>query len=245
MAEGIRHQIGLLVKLQRLEIEARKTERILSQVGRRTEKLDARLKAFEDAVASGKTQVQELSRRYRALESDLKTGQGRVEKGNEKLRSVKTNKEYQSVLKEIDELTAINSRIEDETLACMEEMEKADAELKGHQREMSLEEDEIRQEKQLVLDDAEQDRSRLRRIESEAEELARRIAPEVLKHYRRVGNAKTDGIGIVAVWNEVCQGCHMNIQPQMYNELQRADRLKNCPNCDRIIFWESEEDRSE
>jgi len=31
----------------------------------------------------------------------------------------------------------------------------------------------------------------------------------------------------------------------MYNELQRVDRLKNCPNCERIIYWDDDQSRSE
>lgn len=235
----------MLVKLQKLELEARKIAQGLSRIDRRTGDLDAQLNAFTDAVESGKASVQELNRRYRSLESDLKTGQGRIEKANEKLRLIKTNKEYQSGLKEVDELNALTSRIEDEMLACLDQIEQADVELKKHQQRLSSQEDEIRGEKQLVLKGAEKDRARLRQIESDCGELAARIASDVLARYRRVRDAKADGIGITTVWNSVCQGCNMNIQPQMYNELQRADRLKNCPNCDRIIYWEDQEDRSE
>ncbi|MCK7509224.1 MAG: tropomyosin [Desulfobacterales bacterium] len=51
-----------------------------------------------------KARIQELSKRIRALESDLQMNQGRIDKSQEKLRAVKTNKEYQSGLKEIEDL---------------------------------------------------------------------------------------------------------------------------------------------
>ena len=54
-----------------------------------------------------------------------------------------------------------------------------------------------------------------------------------------------DGIAIVDVKNAVCQGCNMNIPPQMYNELQRDISLKYCPSCERIIFWQDQNGRSE
>jgi len=56
---------------------------------------------------------------------------------------------------------------------------------------------------------------------------------------------KADGIAIVPVFATVCRGCNVNIPPQMYNELQRVDRLKNCPNCERIIYWDDDPSRSE
>ena len=38
--------------------------------------------------------------------------------------------------------------------------------------------------------------------------------------------------------NGTCQGCNMNIPPQLYNILQRGDAIELCPNCNRIIYWD-------
>jgi hypothetical protein len=34
-----------------------------------------------------------------------------------------------------------------------------------------------------------------------------------------------------------CQACRLSVPPQLYNELQRADKLMVCPNCARIMYW--------
>jgi hypothetical protein len=52
-------------------------------------------------------------------------------------------------------------------------------------------------------------------------------------------------VGIIAVIDAVCQGCHMNIPPQMYNELQRGDNLTKCPMCQRLIYWKNTPKRPE
>ncbi|HFB84009.1 MAG TPA: hypothetical protein ENJ72_04385, partial [Thermodesulfatator sp.] len=39
-----------------------------------------------------------------------------------------------------------------------------------------------------------------------------------------------------AVNDAICEGCHMNIPPQLYNELMRDNRLMECPLCQRIIY---------
>ncbi len=43
-------------------------------------------------------------------------------------------------------------------------------------------------------------------------------------------------MAIAKVEDAVCEGCHMNIPPQMYNELQRFESLMYCPQCQRIIY---------
>lgn len=245
MANEVRPHIDVLVKLQCVELEIRKINKTLGQVDRITAELDARLDEFTTAVANSRGLIQELMKASRAQDAELQTCQGRIEKSQEKLRSVKTNKEYQSGLKEIEDLQAIASRIEDEILAGMERIEGAQEELKAHQGREREQAGRIRDEKASVLQEAQEAREALERLEAEAARLSEQAAPEALALYRRVKAKKADGIAIVSVCDSVCRGCNVNIPPQMYNELQRVDRLKNCPNCERIIYWEDEEGRPE
>jgi len=54
--------------------------------------------------------------------------------------------------------------------------------------------------------------------------------------------ARRNGIAIVAVSRGICSGCHMNIPPQLYNELQRSEQILCCPNCNRILYWDETAD---
>lgn len=245
MANEVRQQINVLVKLQGVELDIRKIKQRLSQVDRITAELDARLHEFTAAVENSQNRIQELMKTSRTLESELQMSQGRIAKSQEKLRSVKTNKEYQSGLKEIEDLGAIASKIEDEILAGMEQIESVQEELKGHHARVEAQAGRIRGEKASVLQDAQEAQGALQRKEAEAARLSDQAAPEALALYRRVQAKRADAIAIVCVCDAVCRGCNVNIPPQMYNELQRVDRLKNCPNCERIIYWEEEEGRSE
>ena len=245
MANEVRHQIVMLVKLQSIELEVRKLEQVLSQVDRRTAGLDAQLNEFIAAVESGKAKVQELTKLSRSLDAELQTNQGRVAKSHEKLRSVKTNKEYQSGLKEIEDLAAIVSKIEDDILGCLDQMEVSTRELREHQARLDTESERIGVEKQAVRRDAQEAQGDLQQLQAEVARLSSQLPAEVLSLYRRVKAKKADGVAIASVGASVCRGCNVNIPPQMYNELQRMDHLKNCPNCERIIYWEDEEGRSE
>jgi hypothetical protein len=240
-----REQIGLLVNLQTLEIEMRRIGETIGQVDRQTAELDSQLNGLLADVETAAARVQETGKRYRDLESELKINQGRIEKGHEKLRSVKTNKEYSMGLKEIEELKAISARIEDEMLACLDQIEQAKTQSKAAQAALDARQEEIRSEKAEILAGAEAARARLSEIQAESQRLAGRIPKPTLSFYRRVVAVKSDGVGVVEVLDSVCRGCNMNIPPQMYNELQRMDRLKSCPNCDRIIYWENRGNRSE
>jgi predicted nucleic acid-binding Zn-ribbon protein len=68
-------------------------------------------------------------------------------------------------------------------------------------------------------------------------EVRGKIPADLLKKYDVIKEKRT-GQAVVSVWKEICAGCHMNIPPQMYNELQRYEKVVTCPNCNRIIYWE-------
>ena len=244
MANELREQIRCLVKLQQTETEIRKIQHLLNQVESRTQALDAQLQEFVTAVESGTQKVSDLAKTSRELEGELKLNEERIAKSQEKLRAVKTNKEYQSGLKEIDDLRAIGSKLEENALACMDQIETAKQAVVEHKSRLDRHAGLIREDKETVLQEAADARARLQQLEAGAAELSTGIAAGALSLYRRVKAKKADGVAIVPVFAAVCRGCNVNIPPQMYNELQRVDRLKNCPNCDRIIYWD-QEDRSE
>jgi uncharacterized protein len=94
-----------------------------------------------------------------------------------------------------------------------------------------------------VEKDNELTRSRIAEIEGkiaalrgERAVLAREVKPEVLKRYSGIRIRR--GLAVVGVRNGTCQGCNMNIPPQLFNVLQRGTSIETCPSCHRIIYWE-------
>ena len=62
------------------------------------------------------------------------------------------------------------------------------------------------------------------------------IRPDVLKRYGAIRMRR--GLAVTTVRNGTCQGCNMNVPPQLYNTLQRGNTLETCPYCHRIVYWE-------
>ncbi|MCU0558895.1 MAG: C4-type zinc ribbon domain-containing protein [Desulfobacterales bacterium] len=245
MPVDIRDQTRTLSRLQKLELEVRRLQAMLGKVEEQTGALNAQLQQCEDPVAAAHRQQQELQKQYRSQEAELQANQERIAKSNEKLRAVKTNKEYQSGLKEIDDLKQIGSKLEDQMIACLDEIQAGHRFLKEHQAQADHRAAQIRDELEQVRRDAHESAAHLAAAQAQAAEISRQLPAELLALYRRIRDRKPDGVAVAEVRSAVCGGCHVNIPPQMYNEMQRRDRLKNCPNCDRIIFWENEDERSE
>jgi predicted nucleic acid-binding Zn-ribbon protein len=245
MSKITREQIVALAKLQQIELEISKTRERLSKVDQRFEELDGKLLDLRQMIEQYESTIKEMNRQYRAYESDAQANLDRIKKSEAKLSSVKTNKEYQSSLKEIDDLKEKNSKLEDEMIEFLERIEEADRELKAKSTAYSALKAEIQTEKETIQREAQEERHQLEKLDADWKSLSEGIDAELLVTFNRIKTNQANKIGIVAVSSAVCQGCHMNIPPQLYNELQRGDKLQRCPICERIIYWKDQKERSE
>ncbi|MEE4608835.1 MAG: C4-type zinc ribbon domain-containing protein [Desulfobacteraceae bacterium] len=233
-------KIQTLVGLQDTEIEIHRLEQALAEAPKRFDALTAERQGLTEAVQTAEAHVDELNKRYRELEREARQEQDRTAKRAARLHEVKTNKEYQATLKEIDDIKAIVSRIEDEMLALLDTIETAKGDLKLGKEDFAERSQALTDEAAAVAQAMAEDRKRLEALRRRRDEIAARVDPELLPIYLKAQVQQRDRLAVAGVVNAVCQGCHMNIPAQLYNELQRQDDLKICPLCQRIIYWQLE-----
>ena len=62
------------------------------------------------------------------------------------------------------------------------------------------------------------------------------MSPDVSELFQRV--AKLRGVAVAAARDGRCQECHLLLRLQMYSELKRNDAITQCPQCNRILYYE-------
>ncbi len=234
---NIKEQIDILVELQKIEVESVDIKSKLSGVSKKLDFFDAELKEFEQSIIDEESLLNDLNKKYRLYDSDAQTSLALNKNSQEKLRAVKTNREYQSLLKEMEELKAKNSQAEDEMLLCLDRIDETEKNISVKKDEYSRVKERVNSDKETIIREVEHGKERLAKLESEWNSISSGVEPELLKRYMMV-KLQVKGIAIASVTKSVCSGCNINLPPQMYNELQRCDSLKFCPNCQRIIYWD-------
>jgi len=235
----MREQIGILVQLQEIEIETNRIKSVLAGLSGKIGCFDAELSDAGQEIEKEKSLIDELRKKYRSCESDYQANLSLYNKSQERLSAVKTNKEYQSVLKEIDDIKVKNSRIEEEMLKDLDVIEAAEKEVSRLKKEFLSIEERINREKEFLINETEQDKTNLAALDEKWGSISKNVSPELMQKFNMV-RERTRGIAIAPVADSICSGCNMNIPPQMYNELQRFDSIKFCPHCQRIIYWGKE-----
>ncbi|MBF0102847.1 MAG: hypothetical protein HQK77_18250 [Desulfobacterales bacterium] len=229
-------QMDLLIQLQKNENETSQIKTRISNNEKRNTELDQMIVNNETTIQEKENEFKELQRKYRSYDSDLKMHLTKQEKQEQRLREVRSNKEYELMLKEIDDLKALSSKLEDEMISFLDlidEQEKAILSQKKAYEELKIA---IHNEKKLIEVNNQKNEELLKELSKIYDEIIPEIDHPLLERYTYL--QKTCGRAIVSVSNEMCCGCYMNIPPQMYIELQRTKTMRFCPRCQRIIYWE-------
>jgi predicted nucleic acid-binding Zn-ribbon protein len=233
----MKEQIEILVSLQQIEIESISVKTHLCSISKRLDLLHSSQTELSQRIAAETAKIEEVRKLYRSHESDIKQNQVMIKRSQERLNSIKNNREYQALLKEIEELKRTNSATEELMIDCLNQIDDAEKEAAVMQEELQRVKDGILQEQQVVDTETGKAGKRLQELDQERQKMSCKIDADVLKLFQKVQSQQVRGNAVVPVQDAVCHGCYVNIPPQMYNELQRCDKLRMCPNCQRIIYW--------
>jgi len=198
------------------------------------------MEGFEQRLDAERNRIEEIKKLQRQYETEVEDGIERIKKSKNRLLSIKNNKEYQAVLKEIDETDRAIKGKEDKILGCMEERERLQQSFEEKAKDFSTIRKQVEKEVEAIQIEVNHARKRILEEEKERADMAKNVDSEILNIYERL-RIRKGGIVVSQVLNATCSGCNMSIPPQMYNELQRRDALKFCPYCERIIYWENGE----
>jgi len=233
----MKDQIDILVSLQEIEIESTSVNAHLCSISKRLNVLSSSQNELEQRVTDETAKIEESKKKYRSHESDIKQNQVMIKRSQERLNSIKNNREYQALLKEIEELKRTNSATEELMIDCLNQIDDAEKKMVAIQEELRLVQNDIVQEQQVVGVETGTTEKRLKELDLERLKMSGKIDADLLKLFQKVQSQQVRGNAVVPVQDAVCHGCFVNIPPQMYNELQRCDKLRMCPNCQRIIYW--------
>ena len=233
----LKEQILFLVELQNIDLEMEKLLLKKGDLPKEINRLDEELEAGEREMEEGEQRLDKLKDDHKAKETAMKNSVENSKKAKGRLLGVKTNKEYEAILKEIDAINEKSSGIEDEIIHILEEIDKVSESLKVKESEAASCRSRCENVKRRLEKDLDSIGSELEGVLKKRDRVRSGIKATFLKKFDAIKNRK-NGRAVVPVWKEICSGCHMNIPPQMYNELQRNDKLMLCPHCERIIYWE-------
>ncbi|MFZ1982118.1 MAG: C4-type zinc ribbon domain-containing protein [Smithella sp.] len=236
----MKEKLLLLIKLQDCDSQLVKLSAKKKILPENIEKLDKEFNLFKEGIEKNKIKYDEFKSRHTENENKIKKVNEGIVKTKERMLEVKNNKEYQAMLKEIEIAESSRGEIETQIISLLDELDKLSVLVKKDEEILKQSRSKYEQEKKEMEDDLNAVDTDVANWEQKRIGLQRDVPNELLVRYERI-KKRNKGVGVTSVWKAVCNGCHMNIPPQLYNELQRSDDLLSCPNCNRIMYFQDME----
>jgi len=233
----LKEKLLLLIRLQECDLELVKLSAKKKVLPEQMQKLDNEFNAYQEEAGKNKIKLDELKAKHRENEQKIKRINEGIVKTKERMLEVKNNKEYQAMLKEIEMAENSKSEVETEIIALLEELDKLAALVREDEEKLGLARSKYEKERKDMEDALNSIDAEVLKLEEKKTEIQNNVPSDLLSRYEKI-KKRGNGVAITSVWKAVCNGCHMNIPPQLYNELQRTSELLSCPNCNRIIYFQ-------
>lgn len=238
---NVEEQINLLIKLQVLDAQLYRLRKERESKPKLIEELEAQRNQEQTAVKNLEEKIKALHLKRKEKEIDLQEKEENVKKLQLQLYQIKTNKEYQAMQHEMEGLKADNSRLEDEILLMMEEADKLGQELTKEKGLYAEAEKRLAEDRKKIEEEIVNIENEIADLESQRKELSGMVYKDVLSKYEKI-LVNRDGLALVPVKSHACQGCFINLPPQVINEIKMKDKIIICENCARILYIENEAD---
>lgn len=236
-AIDLKTQITSLVRLQELDSEIYSLQYEKESKPQEIKALEAFFEEKKKHLAELEKNLLDLQKQRKDKELELATKEEGSKKLQAQLYSLKTNKEYQAMLHQIQDAKADTSVIEDKVLQLFDQADRVKIETEREKARLKEEEKTFSEQKKRVEDRVKEIDDRLAQLDSQRKQAMPEIDPKVLSQYERILKSR-DGLAIVTVKDNSCQGCNMFVPPQVINLIKMYERIITCEICNRILFIE-------
>jgi predicted nucleic acid-binding Zn-ribbon protein len=208
--------------------EAEATMRQLRELEAHVKQREAEAAQLGEEHAGVKAQQREIERERAEIDDKMKDRRMRLQR-------VRSDKEMQATQREIDVMKERTTQLDEHELQILEVVETLDTRLAEVAENLRGGQDALSGEREsLVARGAELtqqiDRETVARVE-----LAEAVDANLRRRYDAIF-ARRGGTAVVLVNDGACQGCHMRVPPQLFNQILRGGEVFDCPSCHRILF---------
>jgi predicted nucleic acid-binding Zn-ribbon protein len=237
-------ELSQLIDLHELDKEIAQVDQQLNHLPKELEALAQQLESRQSELATKLQELEELQKQRREAEAEVEDLEEGIKESRKRLLTIKKDLEYKAMLKEIGFKEDQRDHKETRVLELLEAIE-AHTGLTGElEQEIEAERNALSQQETEVAAQVAKLGEERAKLETKRVGLRQGLPAALLKRYEFI-NQRRNGGAVAEVRHGVCTGCHMNILPQQFIDLQKGEEILQCPHCQRILYWLGEEEAEE
>ncbi len=232
---SMRPEIPFLEELSALDVDLRQIEEKLGKYRGEMETLVSEVKAIEARLKTDRDSLSTMEKARSELQTEVRQMTQQIEKSRDKLNRSRNERESNAAQRELEELRKLVRDREEEIERLTTAMDGAknaitDAETRLAGLTRSIAGAEAGSSGDLASLEIE------KKAKVAQREIVAKKLPVVL--YRRYESIRTKRpIAIARLVDGTCRGCHLAIQPMMFQRMRQSGEIDQCPHCRRILYY--------
>lgn len=231
----MREEIDNLMDLQSIDLQIQQLENKMTEGAGELKERQALIERHKAEIIDHTGRFEAGEKRQRELEGMIEDGIAKLKDRQAKQMNIQNDREYHSILKEIEDTKQQNKQREDELVMLIEQTESIKATINELASLCDSEEMALKEDIAKVAAEAVTLETQKIKIQKSRDKQVKRVNGKLLKRYEML-RERRNGLALAGVTKGVCRGCNMNIPPQLFNNLLKELEILSCPTCNRMMY---------
>ncbi|MCX6829230.1 MAG: C4-type zinc ribbon domain-containing protein [candidate division Zixibacteria bacterium] len=228
--------LEMLLKLQVIDYDLGELERSKEYLPDMMENLRREVDETENLYRNVEKELTDSRLLQKTLELDLSSKQTDLKRLQEQMMAIKTNREYDALVSQIDLVKGAINEKETQLLELIEKVEKLQVDIQDFKRKAEEAKERNTRELTILQEKMDSVGSKIAIKEDERTNITVRIPKKTMSVYERVRKSR-GGTVVVSVKKRSCGACYKGLPPHRIQEIKRGDEIITCDNCGRMLIW--------
>jgi len=228
--------LELLLKLQNIDYDLGELERSKEYIPDMMENLRREITDTERKLDENTQALTTARLEQKNVDLQLQEKQEKLKKLQERMMAIKTNKEYDALISEIDQIKANIFELEKRAMELLEAIEIYEKESEGLDDQMASIKKVNSTQLHSLQEQIDSVGSKIQAKQKDRLELVSQVNKRVIMTYDRIRKGK-GGAAVVAVKKRACGACYKSLPPQKIQEIKMGERIITCDSCGRMLVW--------
>ncbi|HLT24796.1 MAG TPA: C4-type zinc ribbon domain-containing protein [Ignavibacteria bacterium] len=236
--QQIQDKLLVFYELAKVDSELTEIEEEKGDLPHTIKTQEANIKSYEAFISENEKIIDKLDTEEQTLTKENEASEAIINKYDEQKYSVKSNKEYDDIVKAIDTNFVIVEKNEKRIKEILSEIEALSTKVDDYKKRLEEESKELEENRSKLDELNQQYEDEEKELNQKREKLIKQLDEDKKNQYNRI-NKSYKGEAIAVVRKENCSGCFNSIPPQRVIEIRSAQRIFTCQSCGRILIDET------
>ena len=233
-------ELDQLMQLQVIDYDLGELERSKEYLPDMMENLNREINEARTKYETTKKTLEDARIKQHKLELDVKTKQQELEKYQQQMMSIKTNKEYDALVAQIDKIKGDVDVAETEILNTIDQITEVEKHIDDYKKQLDDTEENNKKQLSVLKEKMDSIGDKVAAKDKERQVVLGAVPRSILSVYERVRRGKGGDV-VVSVKKRACGACYKSLTPKKAQEIRGGGKIFTCDYCGRILYWDDRE----